>query len=61
LVPEYLKYLVATVRSTLETDPETSRLSVIIGGRKPISPKPGDLIGPEHDKRSRAAAPARGA
>ncbi|CAN7550089.1 YdcF family protein [Bosea sp. LjRoot90] len=61
LVPEYLKYLVAGVRSKLETDPETSRLSVIIGGRKPVSPKPGDQIGPEHDKRSRAASPARGA
>jgi uncharacterized SAM-binding protein YcdF (DUF218 family) len=61
LVPEYLKYLVASLRSKLETDPETSRLSVIIGGRKPVSPKPGDQIGPEHDKRSRAVAPARGA
>jgi uncharacterized SAM-binding protein YcdF (DUF218 family) len=61
LVPEYLKYLVAAVRSRLESDPETSRLSVIIGGRKPISPKPGDLMGPEHDKRSRAATPLRGA
>lgn len=61
LVPEYLKYLVAAARSKLETDPETSRLSVIIGGRKPVSPKPGDQIGPEHDKRSRATAPARGA
>jgi uncharacterized SAM-binding protein YcdF (DUF218 family) len=61
LVPEYLKYLVAAARSKLETDPETSRLSVIIGGRKPVSPKPGDLIGPEHDKRSRAPLAARGA
>ncbi len=61
LVPEYLKYLVAAVRSKLETDPETSRLSVIIGGRKPISPKPGDQIGPEHDKRSRAISTERGA
>ncbi|MEI5664747.1 YdcF family protein [Bosea sp. CCNWLW174] len=61
LVPEYLKYLVAALRSKLETDPETSRLSVIIGGRKPISPKPGELIGPDYDKRSRAPAPPRGA
>lgn len=61
LTPEYLKYLLAAVRSTFETDPETSRLSVIIGGRKPVSPKPGDQIGPEHDKRSRAAPQGRGA
>lgn len=61
LGPEYLKYLVAAARSKLETDPETSRLSVIIGGRKPISPKPSDQIGPEYEKRSRAATQARGA
>ena len=61
LMPEYVKYLVAQARSLLEDDPETSRLSVIIGGRKPISPKSGDQIGPEHDKRTRAAAQARGA
>ena len=61
LAPEYLKYLVAALRSKLESDPETSRLSVIIGGRKPVSPKPSDQLGPEHDRRSRAATPGRGA
>ena len=39
LVPEYVKYLAARLRSSVETDPETSRLSVIVGGRKPISPQ----------------------
>lgn len=53
LAPEYAKYLVARLRSQFESDPETSRLSVIIGGRKPISPKPADRIGPEYEKRSR--------
>ena len=61
LVPEYAKYLVASARSLLETDPETSRLSVIIGGRKPISPKPAETLGPEQDKRSRAVHGDRGA
>lgn len=51
--PEYVKYVVARLRSTLEDDPETSRLSVIIGGRKPVSPKPAGLIGPEYEKRTR--------
>jgi uncharacterized SAM-binding protein YcdF (DUF218 family) len=53
LAPEYAKYLVTRLRGQLETDPETSRLSVIIGGRKPVSPKPADLIGPESEKRTR--------
>jgi hypothetical protein len=61
LVPEYAKYLVAFLRSLVEDDPETSRLSVIIGGRKPVSPKPGDQMGPEQDKRSRAAGQGPGA
>lgn len=61
LVPEYAKYLVTSLRRLIEDDPETSRLSVIIGGRKPISPKPGDQLGPEHDKRSRATDKAHGA
>lgn len=53
LAPEYAKYLVARLRSLVETDPETSRLSVIIGGRKPISPKPADMLGPAAEKRTR--------
>ncbi|WP_248311798.1 YdcF family protein [Bosea sp. ASV33] len=53
LVPEYAKYLVARLRSLVETDPETSRLSVIIGGRKPVSPKPADTLGPAAEKRTR--------
>jgi uncharacterized SAM-binding protein YcdF (DUF218 family) len=53
LAPEYVKYLVARLRSNFESDPETSRLSTIIGGRKPISPKPADMIGPDFEKRSR--------
>lgn len=36
---EYMKYLAASLRTRLEDDPETSRLAVIFGGRKPISPK----------------------
>jgi uncharacterized SAM-binding protein YcdF (DUF218 family) len=57
LAPEYAKYLVARLRSQFESDPETSRLSIIIGGRKPVSPKPPDQIGPEYDKRTRLHAP----
>lgn len=53
LVPEYGKYLVARLRSLVEDDPETSRLSVIIGGRKPISPKPASMLGPDYEKRTR--------
>lgn len=54
LVPEYAKYLAARLRSTVESDPETSRLSVIIGGRKPVSTKPAEMMGPEHERRSQA-------
>lgn len=54
LVPEYAKYLAARLRSLVETDPETSRLSVIIGGRKPVSSKPAELMGPEQERRSQA-------
>lgn len=61
LVPEYVKYLAAYARSRLEADPETSRLSVIVGGRKPVSPKPGELIGPDGDRRSRTVTQADGA
>jgi uncharacterized SAM-binding protein YcdF (DUF218 family) len=52
LVPEYAKYLAARLRSTVESDPETSRLSIIIGGRKPVSSKPTELLGPEQERRS---------
>lgn len=52
LVPEYGKYLAARLRSIVESDPETSRLSIIIGGRKPVSSKPADLMGPEQERRS---------
>lgn len=54
LVPEYAKFLAARLRSTVERDPETSRLSVIIGGRKPVSTKPAELMGPEQERRSQA-------
>ncbi len=37
---EYAKYLVAGVRLRMEQDPELSRFAVILGGRKPMSPKP---------------------
>ncbi|MDP3254975.1 MAG: YdcF family protein [Bosea sp. (in: a-proteobacteria)] len=52
LLPEYAKYLAARLRSIVETDPETSRLSVIVGGRKPVSSKPAELMGPEQERRS---------
>lgn len=39
LALEYVKYLVARLRVQFEKDPETSRLAIIFGGRKPISPK----------------------
>lgn len=52
LFPEYVKFRAARLRSLFESDPESSRLSVIIGGRKPISPKPADAIGPDAEKRS---------
>ena len=61
LLPEYGKYLFARARSLVEDDPETSRLSVIIGGRKPVSPKPPELLGPESERRSRLDAPGHGA
>lgn len=60
LVPEYVKFLAARLRSFVEDDPETSRLSVIVGGRKPVSPKPPDALGPEHEKRTRAETGQRG-
>lgn len=61
LVPEYGKYLVARLRSLVEDDPETSRLSVIIGGRKPVSPKPADMLGPAFERRTRLQNEDRGA
>lgn len=61
LVPEYAKYLAARLRSAVEDDPETSRLSVIIGGRKPVSPKPVGMIGPDSEKRTRLNGPSNGA
>ncbi|SKB77812.1 Uncharacterized SAM-binding protein YcdF, DUF218 family [Bosea thiooxidans] len=53
LLPEYAKYLAARLRSLVESDPETSRLSIIIGGRKPVSSKPAEVLGPAAEKRSR--------
>ncbi|HEV7257834.1 MAG TPA: YdcF family protein [Bosea sp. (in: a-proteobacteria)] len=52
LAPEYVKYLAARLRSTVESDPETSRLSVIVGGRKPVSAKPAEPPAPEQERRS---------
>ncbi|KPF71234.1 hypothetical protein IP69_07350 [Bosea sp. AAP35] len=52
LAPEYAKYIAARLRSLFEDDPETSRLSIIIGGRKPVSSKPAELMGPEQERRS---------
>lgn len=52
LVPEYVKFRAARLRSLFESDPESSRLSVIVGGRKPVSPKPADSIGPDAERRS---------
>lgn len=59
LVPEYAKYLAARLRAAVEDDPETSRLSVIVGGRKPTSPKPADVMGPDHERRSRIESDQR--
>lgn len=58
MVPEYVKFRVARLRSLFESDPESSRLSVIIGGRKPVSPKPAELIGPDAEKRSHLRGPS---
>jgi len=52
LVPEYGKYIASRLRGAVERDPETSRLSIIIGGRKPVSTKPAEQIGPEQERRS---------
>jgi uncharacterized SAM-binding protein YcdF (DUF218 family) len=43
---EYVKYLAALARTQIETDPETSRLSIITGGRKPVSPKGQEALQP---------------
>lgn len=61
LLPEYAKFLAAKLRALVEDDPETSRLSVIIGGRKPVSPKPAGVLGPEAERRSRLQGSAQGA
>lgn len=37
---EYVKYVVASVRTRLEGDPEQSRFAVVIGGRKPTTGAP---------------------
>ncbi len=39
LLLEYVKFGLSALRTRLETDPETSRLAIIMGGRKPVSPK----------------------
>jgi uncharacterized SAM-binding protein YcdF (DUF218 family) len=39
MVFEYAKFAAAALRTQVEDDPETSRLAVIFGGRKPVSPK----------------------
>ncbi|WP_375409022.1 YdcF family protein [uncultured Methylobacterium sp.] len=36
LASEYVKFLVAWLRTRFEHDPETSRAAILIGGRKPI-------------------------
>lgn len=59
LAPEYAKYLASRLRSLVESDPETSRLSVIIGGRKPVSSKPAELLGPASEKASQQHSHAR--
>lgn len=59
LAPEYAKYLVARLRSLIESDPENSRLSVITGGRKPVSSKPAEFLGPAAEKRSRLQGHSR--
>ena len=58
---EYVKYLAAWLRSAVESDPETSRLSVIVGGRKPVSPRGHDAIRPQDSRinTSPAAVEAR--
>jgi len=35
LLTEYVKYLVASLRTVVEKDPEHSRMAVVVGGRKP--------------------------
>lgn len=57
---EYAKFLTAWARSRLEGDPETSRLSVIVGGRKPVSPRGPDAMRP-HDSRIDSGTASAGA
>ncbi|GGC92979.1 hypothetical protein GCM10010994_58490 [Chelatococcus reniformis] len=40
LLSEYAKYLLALVRTRVEGDPEHSRVAVVVGGRKPLTPLP---------------------
>jgi uncharacterized SAM-binding protein YcdF (DUF218 family) len=56
---EYMKYLVAWARSQIEGDPETSRLSIIVGGRKPVSPRGHDAIRPQDSRILTDTAPRR--
>lgn len=56
---EYVKYLIAWTRSKFEADPETSRLSIIVGGRKPVSPRGHDAIRPQDSRIMTDTAPVR--
>jgi uncharacterized SAM-binding protein YcdF (DUF218 family) len=49
---EYMKYLAALARTQIESDPETSRLSIITGGRKPVSPKGQEALEPKAGMKS---------
>lgn len=40
LMMEYVKYLAAMVRTVVESDPEHSRMAVLVGGRKPALSDP---------------------
>ncbi len=42
LASEYLKFVVSQMRRTFETDPEHSRLPVLVGRQKPVGPLPID-------------------
>jgi uncharacterized SAM-binding protein YcdF (DUF218 family) len=55
---EYAKYLTAWVRASVESDPETSRLSIIVGGRKPVSPRGHDAIRPQDSRINISPGPA---
>lgn len=40
LAVEYVKYVVASLRTRLESDPEHSRFAVVMGGRRPVTGAP---------------------